>query len=140
MESACVSNERKILAGVKSSPLTDVFGALRLPLVPHVQTGSFYRWMQLSVMGCMPTTLSQDVRPEVPHHPWRAITEQGLQDAGPLSMMDKLEDCQIWSYKDARHRNTEVQQRGVPTTSHRTEELMQYMESCPQRPIKNCNL
>ena len=33
-------------------------------------------------------TFSQNVRPEVPHHPWRDITEQGLQDGGPLSMMD----------------------------------------------------
>ena len=33
-------------------------------------------------------TLSQDVRPEVPHHPWRVTTEQGLQDVGPLSLID----------------------------------------------------
>ena len=88
MESACVSNERKILAGVKSSPLTDVFGALRLPLVPHVQTGSSYRCKQLSVMGCMPTTLSQDVHLKSHIFHGEPSQKAGLQMLCPLSMMD----------------------------------------------------
>ena len=42
-----------------------------------------------SALDMLINKISQDVRPEVPHHPWRVITEkQGLQDAGPLSMMD----------------------------------------------------
>ena len=68
--------------------------------------------------SCFHLTLSQVVRPEVPHLPWRVITEQGLQDAGPLSMMDKLDDCQTWSYEDA---GTEIQKYSK--------------EECPQQVI-----
>ena len=42
-----------------------------------------------------------------------------------------MDDSQTWLYEDAGTEIQEVQQRGVPKTSQRTEELKQYMEAVP---------
>ena len=67
----------------------------------------------LKVLYCltmMAETLSQDVRPEVQHHPWRAVTEtKDFRMLGPLSMMDNRTECQtslIWD--SAQKQETEA--------------------------------
>ena len=81
-------------------------------------------------------TLSQGVRPEVPHHPWRVITEQGLKDDWPNKHEDKWMTVRHGYMRMQAQENTEVQQRGVPTTSQRTEELKQYMEAALRGPTR----
>ena len=53
MDSACASNEGRYWLESSQTSLTDVSGALRLPLVPHVQTGRSYRCLQFnSLTSC----------------------------------------------------------------------------------------
>ena len=74
-------------------------------------------------------TLSQVVRPEVPHLPWRVITEQGLQDAGPLSMIDN--QTEMSEMANMRFSMEARRQKPTAPTRHRREAFFSgHLEIC----------
>ena len=130
LESACVSNEWKILAGVKSSLLSQV--SLKPWGCPKSQ-GTNWKILLMSTAYSLTRCLTWSPTSSMESH-----HKKWLQDAWPTNARTTgwLSDMAIWGCK---HKTIQwYSRKAVPTTSQRTVELMQYMEAAlrgPQRIV-----
>ena len=127
-----VSNVRKLLAGVKASPLFRCLQSLEVALSHKALVGRSYRWLQLQLSHKV-----SDLKSHIIHG--ESSQNKDFRMLGPLRMRTNewLSDMAI---RGNRHRYTRSTAKRSAQNKSKDRGVEAIHGSCPKRPNKNCNL